>query len=133
MLDGWGRKILHGPNGREYSLPELPHFRVDGFCPETRSVYEFLGCYYHGHSCQPYRDVCTMRVDPLEEIYERTMVRVEQITRAVYQIEVQWECEFDEEILSLHPELKTHTVVVHSPLNTRDALYGGRTEAMSLH
>ena len=26
-----------------------------------------------------------------------------------------------------------HPVVQHSPLNTRDALYGGRTEGMRLH
>jgi hypothetical protein len=38
-------KILHGRNGREYRLPELPHVSVDGFCPETKEVYEFLGCY----------------------------------------------------------------------------------------
>jgi len=41
--------------------------------------------------------------------------------------------EVDEEILKRHPDLKTHPVVLHSPLNTRDALYGGRTEAMRLH
>ena len=37
------RRILHGSNGREYRLPELPHFSDDGFCPETRTVYEFHG------------------------------------------------------------------------------------------
>jgi len=60
------------------------------------------------------------------------MVPIEQIMRAVYQVEIQWECEFDEEILTRHPELKTHPVE-HNPLNTRDALYGGRTEAMRIH
>jgi len=35
--------------------------------------------------------------------------------------------------LTRHPDLKTHPVVLHSPLNTRDALYGGRTEAMRFH
>jgi hypothetical protein len=46
---------------------------------------------------------------------------------------MQWECEFDEGILARHPELKTHHLVQQSILNTRDALYGGRTEAMRLH
>ena len=32
-----------------------------------------------------------------------------------------------------HPELMLHPVVQHSPLNIRDALYGGRTEVMRLH
>ena len=31
------------------------------------------------------------------------------------------------------PELKTHPLVQHSPLNTRDSLYGGRTEDTMLH
>ena len=30
-------------------------------------------------------------------------------------------------------ELKTYPVIRHIPLNTGDALYGGRTETMNLH
>ena len=61
------------------------------------------------------------------------MSRLEQITQAVYHVEVQWECIFDKGILADHPELKTHPNVQHSPLNTRDAPYGGRTKAIRLH
>jgi hypothetical protein len=61
------------------------------------------------------------------------MQRLEKITRAGYQVIVQWECDFDRDILSKHPELQTHPVVDREPLNTRDALYGGRTEATRLH
>ena len=39
-----GCTILHGRNGREYRLPELPHLSVEEFCPETGTVYEFMGC-----------------------------------------------------------------------------------------
>ena len=52
------------------------------------------------------------------------MTRLEQITQAGYPVEVQWECDFDKGILAEHPELKLHPVVQHSPLKTRDALYG---------
>jgi hypothetical protein len=31
------------------------------------------------------------------------------------------------------PELKTHPIIRHGPLKTRDALYGGRTEGIRLH
>ena len=61
------------------------------------------------------------------------MRRLEQITRAGYKVEVQWECECDEGILARHPELKTRLVVQHNPLNTRYFLYGGRREVMRLH
>ena len=72
--------------------------------------------------------------DTLAEMYERMMARVEQITRAGYQVELHWECEIkDGRILGHHPELHTQPVVKHTPLNTREALYGGQTEAIWLH
>jgi len=37
-----GVKIMHGRNGPEYRLPEIPRFRVDGYCPDTRKIYEFF-------------------------------------------------------------------------------------------
>jgi hypothetical protein len=44
-----GVEIKHARNGREYRLPELPRFSVDGYCPETNTAYEFFGCFHHGH------------------------------------------------------------------------------------
>ena len=41
-------KILHARNGREYRLPELPQFSGDGYCSETRTVFEYMGCFFHG-------------------------------------------------------------------------------------
>jgi hypothetical protein len=38
-----GCNIRHGRNGREYRLPDLYNFSVDGFCEETKTVYEFGG------------------------------------------------------------------------------------------
>jgi G:T-mismatch repair DNA endonuclease (very short patch repair protein) len=119
-------KIFRGRNGREYRLHELSLLSVDGFCPETKQVFEFLGCYFHGHTCLTFRDVTTDR-------YQQTMTRLAQITQTGYQVEVMWECNFDRDILLSHRELKTHPIVQHGPLTTRDALYGGRIEAMSLH
>lgn len=45
--------------------------------------------------------------DTIAEKYEHTMAKVEQITRDGYQVEVQWKCKFDGEILDRQPELKT--------------------------
>ena len=109
QLDGC--RIMHGRNIRECRLSALPNLSVDGFCRETNTVYGFCGCYWHGHTCVPYRDVTTGANDALAQRYERTMARVEQITQAGYQVEVQWECDFDKGILADHPELKLHPVV----------------------
>ena len=42
------------------------------------------------------------------------------------------ECDFDE-ILPSHPEIKLHPLLKVGPLKARDALHGGRTEALRLH
>jgi G:T-mismatch repair DNA endonuclease (very short patch repair protein) len=117
--------IQHGRNGREYRLPELPHLKMDGCCEETRTVYEFNGCYWHGRPhCQILRDVVTIHEDTLAERYDRTMNRVGVITQAGYTVEMQLEYEFDRDILKNHPELQTLPIFQQSPLNTRDALMG---------
>ena len=62
------------------------------------------------------------------------MTRIQEIARAGYNVKIQWECEFDNaKIVEENPELLTHPIVRYSPLKTKDALYGGRTEAMRLH
>ena len=66
---------MHGIIGREYIMPELPHLFVDGFCAETKTVYEFCWCSWHGHTCLSFRDVTTVACDMLADKYERTMAR----------------------------------------------------------
>jgi len=119
---------------REFRLPELPRYSVDGYCAETKTVYEFLGCFWHGCKCKPMRDHKILDEDTLAERYEETMSTIEQITAAGYTVKLMWECKFDAaKIPDQKPELLTHPIVSHSPLHTRDVLYGGRTEALRLH
>ena len=70
--------------------------------------------------------------ETLADRYQRTMNRLEQITAAGYRVEVMWECQF-QDILARNPAIKTHPLVVVRPLRTRDALCGGRNNAMRLH
>ena len=119
-----GCTILHARNVREFRPPELSNLSVDGFCPETKTVYEILGCFFHGDTCQPFRDVTTLRGDTLAERYEKTMARLQQLTSVGYTVEVVWECQFDRDILPHHPEHLQHPIVQSGRLNTRDALYG---------
>ena len=37
--------ITHARNGSEVHLPGVPNVKVDGFCAETREVFEYLGCF----------------------------------------------------------------------------------------
>ena len=50
-----GCHIQNARNGRDYRPPELY-----GYCAETRTIYEFLGCYYHGCNCRSFLDVKTL-------------------------------------------------------------------------
>jgi hypothetical protein len=82
----------------------------------------------------PYPDTATLGQDndTLAQRYEQTMTRLEQTTKADYEVELMWECKFDRDILPKHPDLRNNPLVEHASLNTRDSLYGGRTKAMSL-
>ena len=76
----------------------------------------------------------TLGGETLSERYAQTLARIQQIESAGYNVKIQWECKFDEDrIVEQNPELLVHPTVRHAPLITRDALYGGRTEAMRLH
>jgi len=75
-----GCTIMHARNGREFRLPELPRYSVDGYCAETKTVYEF----WHGCKCKPLCHQMTLDEDTLAERYERTLSRIEQITAAGY-------------------------------------------------
>jgi len=84
-----GCHIPHARNGREYRPPEFPYYSVDAYCAETRTVYEFLGCYYHGCKCQPFREVKTlMSGETLAERYEQTLARIKLLKRAGYNVKV---------------------------------------------
>ena len=74
----------------------MPRFNVDEYCPETRIVYQFFGCIYHGHTCQPFRDFANLRGDTLAERYELTMSRLEEITHAGYLVKIEREFQFND-------------------------------------
>ena len=85
-----GCTIMHATNGREFRLPELPRYSVEGYCAETTKFYEFLGCFWHGCKYQPMRDHKKLDEDTLAERYEKTMARIEQIAAAGYTVRAKW-------------------------------------------
>jgi hypothetical protein len=67
--------------------------------------------------------------------YEETTARLNKIVNAGYKVVSIRGCEF-KKLVSENPglenELSSHTFLKNSPLNIRDALYGGRTEATKI-
>jgi hypothetical protein len=72
--------IQHIRNGCEFR-PELPHYSVDGYCAEARTMYEFLRCYYHGCTCQTFRDVKMLGGDTLSERFKSFQVYYHSVFR----------------------------------------------------
>jgi len=59
-----GCQIMQARIGREKRLPELTKFSVDGYGPETKTIYEFF-CFFF--TCQPFQDVSTTIGDTAAE------------------------------------------------------------------
>jgi len=38
----------HAGNGRDVYLPCVQSVKVDGYCAETRKIFEYLGWFWHG-------------------------------------------------------------------------------------
>ena len=108
------------------------HIKVDGFCPDTNTCYNFHGCYYHGcSSC--YNPLTVNRVNKytMKFLAERTRTIEDAIKAAGYTLVTIWEHEFDQ-----NKEMKNTTLtefdLVEPPKIREDAFHGGRTEPFKL-
>lgn len=101
--------IRHAENKGEHKVRykykgELKWICVDGYHKESRTVYEFHGCYHHGHppgKCKRVKknkfepnDINPSRKVSYAQLYKDSMKR-EKILKALgYKVITVWECEF---------------------------------------
>ncbi|KAJ8911928.1 hypothetical protein NQ315_016269 [Exocentrus adspersus] len=124
-------KIKHAARGKESTVQGV---KVDGYCAETKQIYQFYGCYYHGcTTCFRYNRDAPMHDDSSQTLntrYESTMAQAERLRNMGYVLIEMWECRFRKQ-LQENPCLKqyteSHRMLAMEPLNPRDAFYGGRT------
>ena len=90
-----GVEIKHARNGASKAARNTP-LNCGRLLPGDKNDVRVHGCFGHGHLCQPFRDVINANGDTLPARYEQTKSRLKQITRAGYQVNVQWECKFDD-------------------------------------
>lgn len=88
-------------NGGEFTIPGT-RYRADGYDPETRTVYEFHGCEFHGHyfikpTCRLTKNKGSFSYygETYMDLYDRTESRKLQIIKLGYNYVEKWECEFD--------------------------------------
>ncbi|GBM93101.1 hypothetical protein AVEN_267172-1 [Araneus ventricosus] len=111
-------------------LGNKPH-KVDGFY--ENAVYQFQGCYWHGcpkcfreSTVNMHNQIC------MKDLYEKTKKINSKIEDAGYELIQIWECDFNDgkDIKKyMKKEWKRDFV---TPLNPRDAFYGGGCEPTTL-
>ncbi|XP_067676263.1 uncharacterized protein [Haliotis asinina] len=128
--------IQHALNEGEYLIPGTK-YKVDGYCRDSNTVYQFDGCLYHGcPTCYPHdrdKTVLPHTKQSLSELYALTMKRNTAIKEKGYKLVTPWEHEFRQR-LKTNPELKTYvaTLDLQERLDPRDYFFGGRTNASKL-
>ena len=132
-------RIKHVRNGGEQCVTTPTDFYfVDGFNPETNTVFEFNGCFWHGcPTCHPRNRHARHAVNPdrtMEELYRATLAKEDALRTAGYHVNVMWECQWDE-LCKSNPFVKNFvsTLSLVEPLEPRQAFFGGRTGAIALH
>lgn len=116
--------IKHARNGGEATIQG---YKVDGFCAHTNTVYEFSGCYHHGHpECFPNES----------RKYDFQVSKENAIRAAGFTLVSMWECEW-RKLKKKHGPVRTffeeNPVLWETPIEVRDAFFGGRTNALRLH
>ena len=130
--------LRHSRNGGEVLFRIGEHrYHADGYDPRTGFVYEFYGCFYHGcPECFPQRHQRHAKLDGAtpHELYTRTVQRAEHIRQGGHVMVEKWECEWDAQKRE-DPELRlwAETLDLVTPLDPREAFFGGRTEAVRAH
>ena len=83
-------KIQHAENEIEYKIPNT-RFKADGYCEETKTIYEFHGTIYHGdpRCCNPLEN--NYYGKNYGELYQNTLEREQFIRDLGYNLVVMWE------------------------------------------
>lgn len=130
-------QIQHSLNEGELSLGP---YKLDGYCKKTNTFYEFHGCYFHGCiKCYSSSQFCNQFQKTFGSINKKHLERIKNIKRIMQKdypgskLVEKWECSFNYE--KMHEPLLKKFMLENNyvePLNPRDCLYGGRTNAIQL-
>lgn len=93
--------IQHAENDGEYMIPKT-NYKVDGYCKETNTIYEFNGDYFHANP-ELYDP---MKPNPTNkklfcELYLKTFKKELLITDLGYNYVLIWESEYNKMIKNL--------------------------------
>ena len=130
---GYSVNIQHALNGGKKRLTiDNKAYKVDGFCEETNTVYEFYGCFWHGcPSCYKPNIINSKNQKDMGTLNDQTIEKRGNIENAGYNHISTYECQLTKN-KDFQKFAKNFTQEIVEPLNPRDAFYGGRTNATKL-
>ena len=128
-----GLNIQHALNGGEKKLTiDDKTYKVDGFCEETNTVYEFHGCFWHGcPNCYKPNIINSKNQRDMGTLNDLTIEKRETIKSAGYNHVSTYECQLNKN-KDFQKFAKDFDQEIVEPLNPRDSFYGGRTNATKL-
>jgi hypothetical protein len=114
-----GMHIRHEHNGGEVKVGDrlLP---VDGFHASSSTVFQFHGCFWHGHDCrdeasrQRDKSVSEMRGVSARELFVATLEKDTYIRSLGYKLVTIWECEWRAEVRSDPEKLRFLAILFRS-------------------
>ncbi|XP_055335709.1 uncharacterized protein LOC129586473 [Paramacrobiotus metropolitanus] len=110
----------------------IGRYKVDGFYEAANTVFEYHGCYFHGCPKCYTADAVTNGNQNMAQLLQATKHKQRYLETRGYSYRSIWSCEWKS--LRQGEEIKKalksfcHT----EPMNVRDVLFGGRTEAFRL-
>ena len=91
-----GDRILHALNGGKQRIDGN---YVNGYNPERSTIYEIMGCLWHGCSwCYLHDTMNPLNDTSMEDLLEGTNRRIERFKKLGFRVEVKWECDFKREL-----------------------------------
>ena len=120
-------------------------YYADGYHPDSNTVYEFLGCIFHGClTCYPSNrshQKNPINLQSMDDLYQKVEAKRLYYVQHDYQLQEIWECEFrkllkeDKAVENFYRNrmrnLRNSKVL--PPLEARDSFYGGRVNAAKLY
>ena len=128
-----GFNIEHALNGSEKKLTiGNKTYKVDGFCEETITVYEFYGCFWHGcPKCYRPNIINTKSQKDMGALNDLTVEKRDTIKNAGYNHVSTYKCQLTKN-KDFQKFAKNFTQDIVEPFNPRNAFYSGRTNATKL-
>jgi hypothetical protein len=132
--------IQHAKNGGEI---KVDNYFIDGYSKVysngqiIETIYEVHGCFYHGcPKCYTSDTFNSLKLRSMGAIYKDHLKRMDYLRKKLSNVFINeiWECEIKDKLKSDFDFQQFSKLIDYSePINPRDALFGGRTNAIKLY